>query len=319
MFNRNDFDPCPLCDGKNAKVLFHVKKSSLDYVLLQCNACQLTRTFPPPSDDILLDQDIQDYYGKTASKFISVLQGLRNEFMRSRAKGFLSLIPESAHQPKILDVGCAEGRLLKAFCDLGCECWGIEHPKYPSHRFINPDQITYLQGELGSLNLPDESFDLIILWHVLEHMNDPRGTMKRLTEMLAPSGTMIVAVPNFQSIEAEIFKRFWFHVDIPWHKFHFSGRSMERLAQECRLRIMRVNTLCIEQGVYGLLQSALNAMGWPRNELYEALKGAYRMKRLPHLLLQLLIASVFFGPVTVAAMVEVFLGRGAVLKLFLRK
>ena len=172
---------------------------------------------------------------------------------------------------------------------------------------------------LSAFRLPAESFDLIILWHVLEHMNDPKGTMKRLTTLLARRGTMVVAVPNFQSIEARIFKQFWFHVDIPWHKFHFSRMSMDWLARECGLRIMRTHTLCIEQGVYGLLQSALNAMGWPRNELYETLKGAYGMSRLPHLLSQLPIASALLGPVAVGAMLEASLGKGAALQLIMRK
>ena len=77
-------------------------------------------------------------------------------------------------------MGCAEGRLLNAFLAYGCECWGIEHPFYPTRRFLNSDRISYLQGDLQAIDLEKKTFDMIILWHVLEHMDDPVSVMQRL-------------------------------------------------------------------------------------------------------------------------------------------
>ena len=239
--------------------------------------------------------------------------------MRVRSKHYLSLIPDSTQTPKILDVGCAEGRLLKSFREYGCRCWGIEHPSYPAQRFLDSDRIVYMQGDLHAMNLPEGAFDLIFLWHALEHMDNPQLIMSRLHTLLAPKGTIILAVPNFSSLEARRFKQFWFHLDIPWHKYHFSEKSIKYLIRKTHFRIIQMSTLCFEQGPYGLLQSALNAMGWPKNEFYEALKGNLTHRRPIHIILQLLVGIFLLAPVFFVSLFTSHVGRGPVLKLILKK
>gem|GEM_PF-3098801 len=128
------FDPCPLCHGLEAKVLFSSKTAFSEFFLVQCQICGLTRTSPFPDDEILRMYDIYSYYGKDVNKFSPHVQRTRNFIMRVRAKRYLSLIPVSTQTPKILDVGCAEGRLLQSFLEYGCQCWGIEHPFLSPHK-----------------------------------------------------------------------------------------------------------------------------------------------------------------------------------------
>ena len=317
--NDEHFGPCPVCQGSKTKVLFSTKTPLSEFHLVQCNICELTRTFPLPGDESLGVHDIATYYGKDVNKFIPVVQKIRNEIMRLRARYYLSFIPDSVQTPKILDVGCAEGRLLNAFLEYSCQCWGIEHSSYPSQRLLNSDRIVYLQGDLQGIDLPEGAFDLIFLWHVLEHMDDPRLIMGRLFDLLSPKGAIILAVPNFSSMEARRFKQFWFHLDIPWHKYHFNERSIGYLAIKSRLRIIRTSTLCIEQGPYGLFQSILNAMGWPKNELYETLKGNLKYRRSIHLIIQLFIGIFLLIPVCFLNLFTSIRGRGPVLKLILKK
>ncbi|MFO8163092.1 MAG: methyltransferase domain-containing protein, partial [Desulfatiglandales bacterium] len=174
-------------------------------------------------------------------------------------------------------------------------------------------------GDLNTINLPEGVFDLIFIWHALEHMDSPRMVMSRLYTLLASKGAIIVAVPNFSSLEARRFRRYWFHLDIPWHKYHFNEKSVKYLIAKTHLRISKLSTLCFEQGPYGLLQSILNAMGWPKNEFYEALKGNRKRRRSIHIITQLFTVLFLLVPVYFVSFLSSYRGGGPVLKLVLKK
>jgi len=317
--NNKDFGACPVCGGLKENFLFTTKTPFSEFRIVQCEICGLARTFPLFSDVSLHAQDMGMYYGRGVTKFIPIVQKFRDEIARLRAKYYLSFVPDSVQTPKILDVGCAEGRLLSTFLGYGCRCWGIEHHSYPAQRFLNGDRIVYLQGDLQAVELPEEGFDLIFLWHTLEHMDEPQLIMTRLYQLLAPKGVIIVAVPNFSSMEARRFKRFWFHLDIPWHKYHFNKKSLEYLLRKNHLRIMKISTLCFEQGPYGLLQSILNALGWPHNEFYEAIKGSLNHKRSIHLVIPFFIVLFLLIPAFFLNLISSKKGRGPVLKMIIKK
>ena len=314
-----DTDICPLCNGLKTKILFSTKTACQEFHLIQCEKCELIRTVPSPADESRPVRNFTAYYGKGANKFVPFIQMMRNKIMKLRAGYYLSFIPDSIQTPKILDVGCAEGRFLKAFLKYGCQCWGIEHFFYPSQRFTNSDQINYLKGAPQNLDLPEGVFNLIFLWHVLEHMDNPRLIMSRLYELLAPDGVLVLAVPNFSSMEAKRFKRFWFHLDVHWHKYHFNRRSIGYLITKTHFTIIKSSTRCLEQGPYGLLQSILNVMDWPGNEFYEALKGNLTPGRAFYLLIQSFIGIFLLIPVFAVSLVTSSMERGSVLKLILKK
>ena len=319
LTNNKGYGPCPVCHGTEMKMMFSTKTRSSEFHLLQCVSCTLTRTIPFPDDEILRLHDTFVYYGKNENKFIPIIQRIRNEIMRAYVKYYLSMIPYSVQRPKILDVGCAEGRLLKAFLESGCECWGVEHHVYPAERFQNADQIRYLQGELEQLKLPEGAFDLIFLWHTLEHTSDPQMVMARLYDLLAPNGALIVAVPNFSSMEARRFKEFWFHLDVPWHKYHFNERSIKHLMRRHNYRMIRMTTLSLEQGPYGLFQSLLNAMGWRHNEFYEALKGNLASGINMSLAIQFFMGIFLLVPTFFVSVWTSSMGKGPELKIILKK
>ena len=318
MHGRAD-PPCPLCGGVGMSCLFFRTTPFMTFQLARCLDCGLVRTLPFPDDSMLSQHGMRGYYGETTHKFIPVLQNIRDALMRRRARHYLSLIPGSRRPLRVLDVGCAEGRLLNAFFEMGCRCWGVEHPSYPSERFVKRDQIVYRKGDLNSLNLPERFFDLIFLWHVLEHLDDPRSVISHLEKRLMPEGLLVLAVPNFSSLESKRFRQSWFHLDVPWHKYHFDASSLGYLAKAHGLRVSDRGTLCLEQGPFGLFQSLLNAMGWPHNELYELLKGRRNPGRVLPLTVQLLFGFGLIFPVFFATCLTSLQGKGAVMRFVLTK
>jgi SAM-dependent methyltransferase len=314
-----DTTACPSCGEKKITPLFSVNTSCFIFEIVQCTQCGLCRTSPFPTDDILGIHDMPAYYGYGKNKFIPFIQDIRDSIMQARAKHFLSMLTDIKGTPKILDIGCSEGRLLKSFLKFNCQCFGVEHPDYPSERLIYPDRIEYFRGDLENSDLEDNSFDLIFLWHVLEHMDDPAVVMAQVCRLLAPEGLLILAVPNFLSMEAKAFKQFWFHLDIPWHKYHFDVKSMGHLLKKQRLKIIKYSTFCLEQGPFGIIQSVLNNLGFPQNCLYEALKGNSGQRNSFLLTPQILFAILLIIPTLLFTIVSSSKNRGSVLKLILKK
>lgn len=319
IMNRKNLSACPVCKTEKRKILFPVETGSLRYLIQQCPRCELAQTVPLPTDVELNLHEFSEYFGKRRNKFIPAIQKIREWLMNKRALDYLSLLPATERMPNVLDIGCAEGRLLKAFLTNGCGCYGIEHKNYPESRFLCSDQIVYFKGGLENFKFPKESFDLICIWHVLEHLDSPEEVLNMTSELLKKNGRLVVAVPNFSSLEATVFRDKWFHLDIPWHRYHFTQRSINHLIEKNNLHIVKSASFCLEQGVYGLIQSILNSMGWPKNELYEFLKGNISYDRIWALLAQFFIVLWFLVPCFMITVLTSRIGKGSVLRMVLRK
>jgi hypothetical protein len=114
-------------------------------------------------------------------------------------------------------------------------------------------------------------FDVITLWHSLEHVRSPREVLGALSARLARRGRVIVAVPNLDSQQARFFGAKWFHLDVPRHLFHFTPTALERLLDLHGLRVMRRWNLEAEIDLFGWIQSILNGMLPSPNILFDTL------------------------------------------------
>lgn len=169
------------------------------------------------------------------------------------------------------------------------------------------------------MSFPRLYFDLIIFWHSLEHIEEIDRNMAQIHDLLHPEGVLLLAVPNFASLESCTFKTNWFHLDLPWHKYHFNMQSLTCLLGKNNLQIVKWNTLCFEQGPYGLVQSVLNALGWPKNELYEALKRNRAKNRSLPIVIQLFLFLILITPAFLLTFITALGGKGSILKLIVQR
>jgi 2-polyprenyl-3-methyl-5-hydroxy-6-metoxy-1,4-benzoquinol methylase len=88
--------------------------------------------------------------------------------------------------------------------------------------------------------LEDHSFDVITMWHVLEHVPDLNHQIKELKRLLKPSGSLIIAVPNFKSFDAQHYGKFWAAYDVPIHFWHFSKTAIQKLFQKEQMELVKV-------------------------------------------------------------------------------
>lgn len=222
---------------------------------------------------------------------------------------------------RVLDIGCGRGNLLKALHKFGFECHGTERSGFlQSGNNTHPEiQIHYKSPD--KLDLPAGYFDLIVIWHVLEHLNEPLDTLDIANHLLAPGGIIAVSVPNYGSIQSAMFKSHWFHLDIPRHLYHFTPHSLESALISSGFKPLSTNTCSVEQGTFGLIQSLFNAIHGPGrpNEFYNVLKGTKNSRQLL-ILISGLAGSIILLPIALMELIlSCILRRGAVITMIAQK
>ena len=262
---------CVLCPkGTEAKIHIRTNSGSFAFSYLRCQGCGLVFLTPRPDGKEILKFYAQDYYGEGPQKFRSWLEVPRLFWAWNRMRRVQKIFPRPG---KALDIGCGQGTFLQLLKKGGWECHGTELTADSAARASRLG-ISISVGEIDENRFPAHSFDLITLWHVLEHLPEPLKTLRNLTRLLKKGGILAISTPNIDSLQAEVGRGQWFHLDPPRHLYLFSPRSLEQMIGSLGFRLLRIHHFSLEQNPYGWLQSLLNIMGLPENSLYRILKNA---------------------------------------------
>ncbi len=135
-------------------------------------------------------------------------------------------------------------------------------------------------------------FDVVTMWHVLEHLPEPVAALERAAELLAPGGRLIVSVPNNDSWQARLGGDDWLHLDIPRHIYHFTPRSLTLARGAGRSsHVERIGHLYPEMEISGCVQTALNRIGVDPDLLYRFAKRDRTVGLGPDVLVSLALAA----------------------------
>ena len=244
-----------------------------------------------------------------------MIEALVNRFMLGR-KRRLAVCREPG---VLLDVGCGRGAFLASMQQAGWQVAGVE---------FNDETAAYARDVYGvtvttGLALPDASFDVITINHVLEHIAAPAQTIQACYRLLKKGGLLVVAVPNIRSLQATVGKSAWLHLDVPYHLVHFSEEGLSKLLQMNGFSINRIRRFDLEQNPFGWLQTLLNLAGIRANLLYNLLKNPVLRKAelanatVGDILLTFILLP-FFAPLSLLlALLEAFLlKRGGTIELW---
>lgn len=210
-------------------------------------------TFPQPKVN-----QLSEYY-KTED-YISHTDAQRNWFekayhlvRRFSLKQKLKLINSFNTETKqLLDVGCGTGDFLKTAINNNWTVSGIE--PNASARTIAKQKTKNAVFDIQQLNnFEASSFDVITLWHVLEHLPDLDYQIKNFKRLLKPNGRLVVAVPNYNSFDAKHYKQFWAAYDVPRHLWHFNQNSIQRLFASVNLKIEKTKPMLFDAFYVSLL------------------------------------------------------------------
>jgi len=227
-------------DVLNKKHFLTVKDHSVSkeiFELYHDETLDMLITFPQPDlENLGKYYESEDYISHTDNKrslFEKAYHFVKNIALKNK----LNLINgEQSQKGRILDIGAGTGDFLLTAKNDGWETVGVE----PSDRAKN----IAIQKGISFVNeisdLENNSFDVITMWHVLEHVPNLELQIQELKRLLKPTGTLIVAVPNFKSYDAQHYKTFWAAYDVPIHFWHFSKKAIQSLFEKVDMKLEKV-------------------------------------------------------------------------------
>lgn len=234
--NKLTINTCPLCGGthlvkKMTCTDFYASGEQFD--LLQCENCgfQFTQGFP-------VEKEIGKYY--ETPDYIShsdTKKGMMNELyhlVRSRMlqkKAQLINNITGKTSGKILDIGTGTGYFSHTMQQKGWQVEAIEKSEQ-ARSFAKKNFNLDIKDDSGLNDFSSGSFDVITLWHVMEHLEHLNETWERLHELLKDDGCLVVAVPNCSSYDAQKYKEFWAAYDVPRHLWHFTPDSIKKFGEK---------------------------------------------------------------------------------------
>jgi len=217
-------DKCVLCGGDSFKKLLDVGGTSI----VSCRKCGLTKTknfFQPDYKRYHRDEEYQN------SEWL-----FRNFFLKK-----IEQIEEFLPKPgRILEIGCSAGTLLILLKSKGWEVWGVEPSE--SAEAARKKGIRVIKEYFERAKLTNGYFDAIVLNHTLEHLENPISILKKAKTLLKKGGILLVDVPNFGSLSAKVFGRYWGYLAPGEHLWHFTPETLKKVFKKVGFRIIRQET-----------------------------------------------------------------------------
>jgi 2-polyprenyl-3-methyl-5-hydroxy-6-metoxy-1,4-benzoquinol methylase len=220
------------------------------FELLLDEDLQLLKTHPQPSLDILPKYyESEDYISHTDGKrslFEKAYQVVKNYSLKKKINLINSFHLEKG---KILDIGTGTGDFLAFTKANGWNISGIE----PNDKAKNIAISKGISFEKSTESIDNQSFDVITMWHVLEHVPNLEHQILELKRLLKPNGTIIIAVPNYKSYDAKYYGSFWAAYDVPRHLWHFSKTAIEKLFAKQNMKLVKILPMVFDSFYVSLL------------------------------------------------------------------
>ncbi len=231
--------------------------SQEEFQLLFDETKQMLVTSPAPAlEKLNLYYKSEDYISHTDTKrnlFEKAYHFIRNITLTSKLKlinGF-----KTEHK-QLLDIGCGTGDFLKKAQDNSWKVTGIEPDA--AARTITKRKIGDQVFDIDKLaRLPSHSFDVITLWHVLEHLPNLEMHIALFQKLLKSNGKLIIAVPNFNSYDAKHYKEYWAAYDVPRHLWHFSQKAISILFADVNMEVEKTKPMWFDSFYVALLSQKI--------------------------------------------------------------
>ncbi|MGA1978273.1 MAG: class I SAM-dependent methyltransferase [Bacteroidales bacterium] len=241
---------CPLCDSANTGIFLRTSDyflSGESFELWKCSQCGFVFTYDPPdesnighyyeSDDYLSHNDSAKGFFGIVYRAVRKLMLVRKTGMVRKASGLKT--------GEFLDIGSGTGHFLSAMKNSGWRVRGIEINEKAREYSISEFGLQVLAGDKVK-SLQSQSLNVVTLWHVLEHFNDPFSLAEEIRRIIKPGGVCLIALPNSGSFDAEHYKEFWAAYDVPRHLWHFEPSTIDLYAKKTGFKVVGTRTLPLD-------------------------------------------------------------------------
>ncbi len=227
-------------DISNKKHFLTVKDYSVSqetFDLYHDETLDMLITHPQPSlENLGKYYESEDYISHTDNKrslFEKLYHFIKSIALKNKLNLINSLQPQKG---RILDIGAGTGEFLSVAKNDGWQTIGVE-PSDRAKAIAKNKGVSFVEE---TSELENHSFDVISMWHVLEHVPDLDKQIKELKRLLKPTGTLIIAVPNFKSFDAKHYGKFWAAFDVPIHFWHFSKTAIQLLFEKEEMKLEKI-------------------------------------------------------------------------------
>lgn len=235
------YDKCPVCNSLEIEHAISVKDFSVSgksFPVWNCRSCSFRFTQDVPSmNEIAPYYQFEEYISHTDTKkgLINQLYHTVRQFTLKQKRNMITKLT-SQKTGAILDIGCGTGAFLETMKNTGWNVLGLEPDPSAREKAIARDLDVHPSENLFQL---DRSFDVITMWHVLEHVHDLHAYLDKIHSVLSSTGVLIIAVPNYTAEDQLAYQQYWAAYDVPRHLYHFSPNAMQTLLSKHGFRLMK--------------------------------------------------------------------------------
>jgi SAM-dependent methyltransferase len=258
------------------------------YDLVRCVACSTLFT---DARNAPCASELYPAFSQSADGVAAASNKAAGGFLRKR----VSVAQSVSRSGRSLDFGAGNGAFARAMHAARFESVGLE-PFSLGAPSTSPG-LTLLRAPLADVADELGQFDVITMWHVFEHLDNPVEVLRQLAGHLTPTGAFVISVPNERSWQRRVFRRSWFHLDPPRHLIHFDASTLAEVLGRADLQVTANHPFLPEYGTSGWVQSVLNRVLPHRNFLYEVVKDRGALAKMPrasfigHLAVSVLIGA----------------------------
>ncbi len=241
---------CPVCGGERLRDLWICQDRLTrrgSFTVCVCESCAFRFTNPyPPQEEIGVFYESEDYVpvSNTSKGLINKGYHLARRVMLRAKRAMVCRLARRA-SGRLLDIGCGTGEFAGTMQAAGWEVQGIE-PHAAARESARSRFGVPVADVAEQKALPDQAYDVITLWHVLEHAHDVNRSFRELDRLLAPGGTVLIGVPNYTSYDAVFYRDKWAAYDTPRHLYHFEPDTMRRLAAKHGFEVAALRPLLFD-------------------------------------------------------------------------
>jgi 2-polyprenyl-3-methyl-5-hydroxy-6-metoxy-1,4-benzoquinol methylase len=233
---------CPVCNSDTFSDFLICKDYFLtqeEFTIVECTSCGFKFVNPRPDlDSVGKYYESPEYISHDSSKG-GLLTAIYTKIRKFTHKKKYRLVNKYSDPGNILDIGCASGELLNLFKVNNWKSYGIE-PNEKARNFAKETFGLDVKSEDELKKFPTGIFDVIMMWHVLEHVYPLNDRILDLKRLLKPGGTIFIAVPNCNSYDAKYYGKFWAAYDVPRHFSNFVSSTMKILLEKNGFTIVKI-------------------------------------------------------------------------------